>query len=489
MTSRPRCTDDSGVDAAEPGGGLLASVGVYGLSTALGQAVAVLSVPLYARWLGPREYGHLEVLTVVASLLISACGDSMASAILALWHTRARNADRTRLLGTGVKVGGAAALVAAGAALLVCGSAGIALSQAFVVALAGAVLTVVSRLTAERFRAEQRPWSYLLAAVLRSAAGAGVGVALVATVSPTATGALAGVVVGSLIGLVFATLHDRRGAPVGWGRADARALVRLGWPLVPAGLAGWSLMLVDRFVIVAHSSLEAVGVYALANRAAGVLFLVAYGFGAAWVPFSLELIARGQRAERDVRALALWAVTAVTTIGGVWLAALAPSVLPAIAGPEYEEAGALVAPLAFGFALLPAASVAQPPLLAAGRTIELAWCVGCAALTNLGAALVLVPRYGLAGAAVATVTGFGVQAILCLWRAQAAEPAPRLGRSSAALCLVAVSGFTAVAIGQQINSAAWTASAVVGVPLLLLVVLPGRVVGVGSRSWRHALNL
>lgn len=145
----------------------------------------------------------------------------------------------------------------------------------------------------------------------------------------------------------------------------------------------------------------------------------------------------------------------LTLLLGVGLVSLADAVVPLYLGQAYEAAVlplVLLVPGAIGF------SLARPVLAIEQGKGDLARPIAAtagAAVLNLVLNLLLIPRYGIAGAAVATSAGYGSMFVFHLWSAR------RLGFDPTADLRLARVAVTAVGAG---------------VPILLLPgVIPGAV--------------
>ena len=94
------------------------------------------------------------------------------------------------------------------------------------------------------------------------------------------------------------------------------------------------------------------------------------------------------------------------------------------AKPEYYSGSRVVALLAFGGAAWAAYTVVAIGIGRARRT-QFNWVVtGAAAVLNVGLNLVLIPRYGMMGAAIATVAAYTTMFAAMAWHAQRVYPVP-----------------------------------------------------------------
>jgi O-antigen/teichoic acid export membrane protein len=218
----------------------------------------------------------------------------------------------------------------------------------------------------------------------------------------------AGVVAGAFL---WTARGDFRGS---FSPKLLREILAFGLPLIPTTVSFWVLQVSDRYFLEHMAHGDEVGHYALANRVSDLLrFAFILPFSTAWGAYCIQIAA-----QQDGRALA-------GRISGAYLAALcalgsalvivAPVAIGAFADPSYGDSIRVVAPLVYGNALYGAAHVLNLGLVVAKRTKTLAAATGIGALVNLLLNLLWIPRYGMDGAAYATVVSYFVVAV-ATWR-------------------------------------------------------------------------
>lgn len=448
-------------------------VAVYGLATVLVQIVAFATTPVYTRILGPSVYGVLELLTVIVSFVITALFDGVGVASVRLYVTEPPQ-ERPSLLATGLfgtvgatLVGAAlAAALADPLARLVFGTS--AASTALVAAAIYLPIAVAARFCVEILRMERRPWPLLVASVVTAIVGGVVAIGLVAAADQGAEGVYYGMAVGAVAGLVAALIAVHGSVALRFSTHHLRRLFALGGPLAISALAGWSLVLVDRLILVHFVSLRQIGFYGLANRLAGVLLIATYAFGTAWTPYILGLYAEDADAEAPVRADVLRHFLAAMAVIAVGVALFSREAVRVIAGARYLPAAATMPTLALATLFFSTLVIVQVPFLVEQRTPQMARLSLAAALVNIAACFALIPVWGIQGAAVATVGGFGVQAALYYRQAQALRSAPYDDRRLAAILVLAL---PFIAGGYWQNDLSVAAIALKGLLLLVFAAL------------------
>lgn len=208
--------------------------------------------------------------------------------------------------------------------------------------------------------------------------------------------------------------------------ARARTLARSGAAL---GLLGVIVLLyfrLDIFMLEAMRGSEAVGQYALAFRITEALLLLAGAVSASAFPRFVELRRSGSDVEL-ARAFArvYRSVVVVGAVVAVGVSFSAPLLLPRFL-PAYTEAAALIAVLGWSTVFMFANIQTADLLVAVGRTRTVTIVAAVNLGVNVAANLLLIPRYGAMGAAIATVVtegaNTGIQALYVQHRLGIALP-------------------------------------------------------------------
>jgi O-antigen/teichoic acid export membrane protein len=217
-------------------------------------------------------------------------------------------------------------------------------------------------------------------------------------------------------------------------RAQLRTMLGYGLPLVPAALATWVTFAVDRTLLASMRGLFDVGYYALASKIAAPLFMALNAFTVAWIPFILNQPAQRQL---ELRARAMTAVAAAAGIGYVGILLFTPQLIDLLGGPDFERSTKAVPGIALGWLAWGIAFVLATEFVISRRTKVVGLATLVAAVANVLLNLVLIPRYGFAGAAWSTAATFSLLAIIYLVVERRSNPAPyrwaRLGVIAAVL--------------------------------------------------------
>lgn len=408
--------------------GLGRDVAVYGVASLIAQGAVVIATPVFARTLGPAGYGELDLLLAGVNLAVLVAIAGTDTAALQQYFLADGPAEREGVFSSGLVWTLVAGLVVACAAYAASGPIAGAMSSEpgalTSVRLAASVIPAltVARFTLEALRARRQPWRYLASVVILSGVQLLIGVVWVVRFDGGVPQVMAAWLIGSLASLAYNVVTSGGLLRLRVRRAQMRRILTIGLPLLFAGLAGWSVMFVDRLVLVRIVSLRELGIYALAAKVSLLLTLVIYSFNRGWTPVVLEATAHDAPGARSMRAR-----TSVLYLASVaWIAVaaslLAPAMVGVLGGKAFAQAADLVPVLAAAFLLLAPMPVIQVSMLVTARTSLLAWPACVAAVVNAAGVVALASYFGLMGAALATVAGFLVQLVLTFVFAQRIDP-------------------------------------------------------------------
>jgi O-antigen/teichoic acid export membrane protein len=416
------------VTVADPGTIAGNSLRVLGAQVAANTGYFV-SVLVLARGLHPSDRGAVAFVTVSALLLsgLAGLGTAQATSVFAAQ----RPAARPRLLSNAVLAGAGGGVVGGGlacAALVALGDArpaglgAVELTAIALGAVAGAVgLAGVAFLEGcSRFRAYSRllavgPWLY---ALLISGVWAGWGLTV-------ERAAVAWVIAQSVAAVLICGAAARN---TGFGRPDPRLLaetIRYGVRAWMGGLANVLNARVDQVLLGLLATEAALGTYAVAVNASEVLFYLPAAVSTALLP----AVARSAGRDRVEDTPRVFRAVMLVTLAAVGTAAvLGPLLVPLVFGAAYAgsvEPFLWLLPSAIGYV---ARAVFSSALLASGAPGLSSLGPVTSLAVGIALDLVLIPRLGATGAAVAASA-----ALLCGGAVSAVAYGVRSGLRASAL--------------------------------------------------------
>jgi O-antigen/teichoic acid export membrane protein len=448
-----------------PQGGLVAHLrrlathsAVYGLADVFTSVINFLLVPIYTSRLATTEYGNLALLLLFSTLAKIVFRLGLDAGFFRLYYEQDRDEDRRRLAGSvAVFAAGAGAvlfaLVALGAGPLTRWLLGAGAPRAWVVLVAADVyLGTFAFVPLSLLRLDERPGLFSTFSAGRHTLNAGLKVWLV----------VAGYGVGGVLwaDLLSTGLFAMALLPRLRGRAALTLAPGLLWealafglPKVPHGLLLQVQNLADRKILDLFASRAEVGLYHVGyNFGQGVKFALS-AFEPAWGPFVYGEV-RKEGAPRTLARVASPAF-AVFLGAGLGVAVLGRELLTLMTPASYHAAAAVIPVVALAYVLHGVFLLTSVGIGIARQARYYPIVTAAAATANVVGNLVLIPRFGMMGAAWATVVSYAVMAALGFVLSRRLYPIPfetaRLLRLAAAAGLAwALSTLAPLALGPAL---------------------------------------
>jgi O-antigen/teichoic acid export membrane protein len=413
LTDSPAAADDvGGVLAHLFGKGLL-----YSLVFLAQSAAAVVITPVITRLLGVAAYGEIASVTVIMVFVGTVAGLGLYLGVQRAYADFGASAAQhlTTLSYLVIAALTAIFLLTVGVWAPWVGGAEFEGSLRLGVANAGvvaAILTLTSML-----RSQERVFPFAAVGLLQAVGAQIVGIVGLAAFGRRPEVYLLGLLIGSvasfLLGLLFLSPNlDPRAH-----RSHLKSTLAFSLPLVPHALAIILLNLGDRVIVQRDLGSTAVGRYQIAYNVGAGLLLLLSALNQAWEPRLMHVT--DMKVLPNLLAKVSERVTYALAPALVMLAALCPIALEILAPASYHVSGLLHITLIVAASCLPyswyLANLRR--LIGVRQTGALVWVAPVAAAANLALNVVLVPRYGLLGSALATLAAFGLLAGLTAFAA------------------------------------------------------------------------
>jgi len=401
----------------------------YGILDVASRFVNVFLVPLYTRVLSPADYGVIDLITTLMTVLYALFYLGLDSALIYYYNqsdeplVRRRvttNAVTTWLLAVSL---GAFAIILwrkpiselavpgiTDAELLIWLSA-VSLPLQAIVSAQALILRVQFAFRRFAFLTVSRilmnvVFSLYLILVLRMGIK---GVLLAQIYSQLATGILGFYVM-------------RREFDLSFNYRMAVDMVRYGAPLVLPNFTYWIIQYSERYALLRVTSLYDIGLFAIATRLSSLVTLVSNSIDIAWMPFALSIQKKADAPYVYARALTYYLL--VSGLFGTSIALLAREALVVFTQPAYYAAHVLVGPLVASLMLRGAFNIIAIGAFVKKKTSLLGTLGVISALLNILFLTALVPVMGSIGAAFATLLTRVISILMLYLQTRSIYPVP-----------------------------------------------------------------
>lgn len=426
-------------------------VAIYGAGDAAIQVVKILLLAVYVKreFLVEADYGALGLIGAIEMVARIVSRWGLDGAFMRYFHERPTGGSIERLTSTIVWFILAADIAVFGAAFAASGWIGARLfpEPVYVLALRLMLLnTFLLSLTFVPFHVMRLRNEAVTYSALAFARSAGTVLLQGAMVIGLGWGLAGWVAADVLMTLFLLPVLWKWVAPLiefRFSRDDLRLALRFGLPRLPHGLAQQGLDAGNRLLLYRYISLPEQGIYTNGfTLGTGVRFFTS-AFETAWAPFYYAT-SRRPDARLVLGKVATYAVTVLTLIVAVTVA-VSRDVILVLLTPEYLPAARVIPLIAIGMGFQGLYLVTSIGLNLTSRTQYYPVATFAALVVGLAGGLILMPEFGLTGAAAAFLASTFTQTTVAFVFAQRFYPilyeAGRLTRvvaAGVAACLVAL---------------------------------------------------
>lgn len=447
---------------------------IYGLASILSRGLAIFLLPIYTRVMSPADYGVYDLLVTLVALANLVVALEVSQGLARYWADTSEGVARIRFASTALLFTVVMYLLVCGLALLFAEpftallTGDVAYVHAFRLGLAFIALNGVYYLVLNQFRWELRSREFAVISLGYALLTLGFALLFCLVLELGLEGVLLAQIFATLICLLVALWQLRSSFQLLFDVDALRTMLAFSLPLVPSGIAIFTSLYINRFALIQYGSIEEVGVYGLAARIAGLITLLILGVQTALTPLVYQHANEPETPGQIARLFSWFAAFAL--LGCLGLGLLAGELVQVFATHAYAGAAPLVVILA------PAMLLSQMYVFAPGIGIrkKTLYQLGVTLLAAAVGVLVnwlLVPAFGMVGAAWATLLSSVVFLWGWFWVSQRLYPVPYAWRQLA-LCLLAF--IACVLAGRIIESLAqpmWLVLVIKSVVMLALALI------------------
>jgi O-antigen/teichoic acid export membrane protein len=383
---------------------------IYGLGGLISRILAVLLLPLYTSYLGPIGFGKIETVVALTTVLVIVLRLGISSAFFRFYFDTKDERQRALVVRTSFwfTMTMATAGLVVGCVLATPIAHGLKLGDdpwLVRAAFVGLWAQMNYEQLTSLFRVEERSVSFVAASVANVLITVGATVLLVVGLDKGPTGAVVGNFLGTLSVYLVLLAYRRYQLGLEFSRDLLQQMNRFGMPLVPSALALWAINFIDRIFIAQYKGQSEVGVYSVAVRISSAIVFLMIAFRLAWPAFAYSI--DDDREAKRTYSYVLTYLLFVCSWVSLALGVLAPWLVDVLAPKHsFHRAADAVALLAFASTAYAGYTVVAIGIGRARQT-QFNWVVsGAAAAVNVVLNLILIPPYGMIGAAISTAAAY-----------------------------------------------------------------------------------
>jgi O-antigen/teichoic acid export membrane protein len=398
---------------------------IYGFAPLIQRIVAVLLLPLYTRYLDPSDYGAIEALVALTAVIFALLRAGIQSSFFRFYFQAEDDRAREKVVRTSFwfTMGTATAALIVGEILAGSISHWLFGTDVYTNLVRAAFVGLWASMNYEQltalFRVEERSVSYSIASLANVVLTVGATVLLVVVLDKGPVGVIVGNFTGTL--LVYLVLLGYRRTQLGleFDRDVFRRMTAWGMPFVPSVIALNAIDFSDRFFLVRIKDQHELGLYAIGVRISAALLFVLAAFRTAWPAFAYSI---PEEEAKRTYGYVLTYVTFVSSWAALALGLGAPWIVRLLTQPDFYRGADVVPILVYAFVIFGGYVVVVTSIGRAGKRGSNWIVTGAAALFNVVLNLILIPPYGMTGAAISMVVSYFAMFLGITWKAQRVFP-------------------------------------------------------------------
>lgn len=403
--------------------GLLKHSAVYGIGNILSKLVGVFMIPLYTRCLEPEDYGVIELLDLTLFFIAMFVGMGLSQAVLRFYFSAKDQDEKDSIVSTAILFlsGLAVAVVLIGVAfddqlslfLFKTNSSALYFDLMIITFFFSALIEIPMVL----LRAQERSVVFTVVTLLRLVMALSLNIYFIVIARWGVMGFLVSNLTTSVTVSLVLVVASLSRSKISFSLSHLKTMVLFGLPLLPSALGMFWINFGDRFFLKHCYTDWEVGIYSLGYKFAMMLsFLIGQPFFLIWSTRHYQVI--DEEDGEQVYARIGTYLAMILVFAGLGLSLVIPAVMQIVPSEKYITAHLVVPIIVLGYVFRELSDFFRGILFITKKTALVGIIVTLTAVVSTVLYLVLIPRYSLYGAAVATLVTLAFMAGCMLFFAQ-----------------------------------------------------------------------
>lgn len=396
---------------------LLSHSAVYWVGTLITKMIGFFLIPLYTRYLQPSDYGILEMLVLTIDIISLLIGLQLTNAIAKFYDRAEGDTNKNKVVSTAIIllliIGGSVfsslILFSDEVSDFVFGNT--LHSQLFQITFISAFFGIILQGPLLLLRIQDKSSQFVIIVLSQVLLTVGLTIYFVVVLKLGVLGIVTASAIVTTIVCVYLLIITLTKVGFRFSYHNAREMIAYSAPLIPAVIGMFVLNFSDRFFLNAYSTLDELGIYALAYKFGFLLSpLLIQPFGLVWGPKMFE-ICRHEDSHNILKKIFHGYVFLAITAFFV-LSLFINEVLLIMTTPQYYIAANLVPIIALAYALNAINRLVMTPFYTESKTHYIGAINSSAAVICIFLNFILIKRFGGLGAAIATLLSFFIILIM-----------------------------------------------------------------------------
>jgi O-antigen/teichoic acid export membrane protein len=397
---------------------LFKNIGIYTFSNVLNASIPFILLPLLTHYLKAEDYGILTNFNALVNLLIPFIGVNLMSSLQVIYVKR--NQEFSAYVSSGIFLNFLltifVSLIVIAARTSIHELTGIPVNFIVFLTLYAFYNNIVEILLSI-WRIEDKPILYGIFRILRTLLEFAIAVVLIVVYEYHFEGSIYAISISYGLGaaVAFILLLRRKLFGLHFKLEYIKHQLAYGLPLIPHVLSSVAILYTDKLMLSSLVNIHSNGVFSVGFTIGQIIGLLQNSFNQAWVPWVFGILKKNDEHGklRIVKYTYLYIICILIAVVVLWL--FTPIIYRFI-GNDFNSSISVVIWIALGFAFNGMYKMISVYYFYLEKTRLLALISFITALVNIGVNFILIPKFGILGAALSTMAAMFIQfALTFLW--------------------------------------------------------------------------
>ncbi len=388
---------------------IVKNVSIYSLGNVLSAGISFLLLPLYTRVLSPGDYGQLELLYLVASILTIVISLKIESGYSRYFFESTEKTYREELFSTSqafVLIGSLVVLVLVFQADTFFSKSILKIEQGeYLIRLitTSSVLEVLIMIPHLNLRLLHKAGAYVTASIVNLTTTVAATLFFLLLFQMRVDGVIWGRILGNATMLVFLYSISPVSHRFAFSRQYLGSMLKFSVFIIPANFTSIILLLSNRYFLNEYQNLIAVGIFSLAAKISSIIpSLFTEPIKAAITPYIFEKIHSPEESKKRLTDIIRYYAIGISIVV-LFLSLFAEDIVGIIASNDFKNSSELIFLLTLTNLLLGLVAFLSIAIHITKKSfyVTLSW--GISAVCNIGLNILLIPICGQIGAAYASL--------------------------------------------------------------------------------------
>lgn len=395
---------------------LLTHSSIYGVGTMVSQLVAFLMLPVYTRYLTPKDYGVLELIDITTTIIGIVVTIGIARALSRFYYEFSEIREQNRVVSTTyltyLTIGAISILLLFPLtglfARTILDSA--VYSYYFQISLINLLLGGAIDIGLMYLRIIKKPFVYISITITRLIMLFSLNIVFIAFLEKGVLGILYSTLITRIVISGLMTVSILSKTNLRFSLKLSKEMLTFSLPLIPATLANQLINQSDKYFVRYFFTIADTGIYSLARKLGNSIhLLITMPFMMVFMPRRFEIM--NQPDAKHIYASVFKYYCAVTIFIGLCISILIPEILVIMTTPEFYAAGKYVPLIALSMIIYSFHYHFEFGILWSKKTKYYAYINAGTAVLNVFTNLILIPLYGLWGGVWSSMIVLSVQSL------------------------------------------------------------------------------